>query len=111
MAKLDARADDPTLWRLVQSRVAAGMAMQMIADEVGCSVSDLCDWVLGYRTIRRDAFINYGARGALSRPRDANDPDQLLATEAQRFINWRHEQSGAAEQIKANALADLEAAL
>ncbi len=105
--RLDARPNDPQLWRLVQQRLEAGASWEDIANELGCGWRELVAWVLAYREDRQQRFRNGGAPPSYAFP-EVHDRDADLALNARRFANWRRGRDGAratrlGQQAKAGA--------
>lgn len=80
---------DHELWALVRKRVAQGMVMTGIADELGLSVDELCAWIMAYREPRPARVRNTKANGP------AVSPHYSLSKDAQRMANWRRSQAAA----------------
>lgn len=90
--------DDHELYRLVQKRVALKWKWEQIADEIGCEVKPLVEWVLSYKEpsklpmVRTYAKITY-----------AGHPLATSRQKARQFEAWRRAHEGAAKTRAENS--------
>lgn len=86
---------DHAMMRLIRARVDAGYPMAYIAGEIGCDVSDLCDWIFAYKDPRpAKAYQNKGADAL--RGYDPGDKGGWnRGAQLRRHLNWERQREGA----------------